>query len=105
MKYFLLYHYKDIHLCKLKLIELILDKKLVYQVLDNLFSFTEDKSEWINTKLIFNITSDGDKTNIQFTTQVLSRNMNVTMFALMPGPPISKKVFIILLLLATGNLI
>ena len=26
------YHYKDVHLCKLKLIEMIPDKKLVYQV-------------------------------------------------------------------------
>src|SRR5580704_11167937 len=41
------YHYKDIHICKLKLIEIVPDKKLVYQVLDNQFSFTKDKSEWI----------------------------------------------------------
>ena len=53
------YHYKDIHLCKLKLIEMVPDKKLVYQVLDNQFSFTEDKSEWIDTKLIFIISSEG----------------------------------------------
>ena len=49
------YHYKDVHLCKIKLINLIPDKELVYQVIDNQFSFTEDKSEWINTKLIFTI--------------------------------------------------
>jgi hypothetical protein len=29
------YHYKDIHLCKIKLIELIPGKKLGYQVIDN----------------------------------------------------------------------
>lgn len=29
------YHFKDIHLCKMKLIEVVPDKKLVYQVLDN----------------------------------------------------------------------
>ena len=61
------YHYQDIHLCKLKLIEMVPDKKLVYLVLDNQFSFTKDKSEWINTKLIFEISSEGDKTMIQFT--------------------------------------
>src|SRR4051812_14145186 len=49
------YHYKDVHLCKIKLIELIPDKKLVYQVIDNQFSFTKDKTEWINTKMIFEI--------------------------------------------------
>ena len=62
-----IYHYKDMHLCKLKLIEMVPDNKLVYQVLDNHFSFTKDKSEWINTKLIFNISREGDKTKVQFT--------------------------------------
>src|SRR5690606_22219092 len=49
------YHYKDVHLCKIKLIEMIPNRKLVYLVLDNQFSFTKDKNEWINTKLIFMI--------------------------------------------------
>src|SRR5690242_1748794 len=44
------YHYKDIHLCKIKLIEKIPGKKLVYQVLENEFNFIDDKSEWVNTK-------------------------------------------------------
>lgn len=61
------YHYKDVHLCKIKLIDLIPDKELVYQVIDNQFSFTEDKSEWINTKLIFTISSEGGKTKLLFT--------------------------------------
>jgi Activator of Hsp90 ATPase homolog 1-like protein len=61
------YHYKDVHLCRIKLIEIIPAKKLVYLVLDNQFNFVEDKSEWINTKLIFEITSEGDKTRVQFT--------------------------------------
>lgn len=61
------YHYKDIHLCKIKLIEIVPDKKLVYQVLDNQFNFIKDKTEWIGTKLIFEITDDGDKTRVQFT--------------------------------------
>jgi len=61
------YHYKDVHLCKIKLIEIIPDKKLVYNVLDNKFNFVKDKSEWINTKLIFEITTEGDKTSVQFT--------------------------------------
>ena len=65
------YHYRDTHLCKLKLIEVVPDKKLVYQVLDNEFTFNQDKTEWINTKLIFQISRDGDKTKIQFTHQGL----------------------------------
>lgn len=61
------YHYKDIHLCKIKLIEMVPDKKLVYQVIDNQFSFIEDKTEWVGTKLIFEISNEGDKTKIRFT--------------------------------------
>ncbi|MFZ1678703.1 MAG: SRPBCC domain-containing protein [Saprospiraceae bacterium] len=61
------YHYKDIHLCKIKLIEIVPDKKLVYLVLDNQFNFIKDKTEWVNTKLIFDISKDDGKTKVQFT--------------------------------------
>lgn len=62
-----IYHYKDVHICKMKLVESIPGKKLVYQVLDNHFSFTEDKAEWIGTKLIFDISNDGNTTKVKFT--------------------------------------
>jgi hypothetical protein len=61
------YHYKDVHLAKIKLIELVPNEKLVYQVLDNKFNFVKDKSEWINTKLIFDISIENKKTKVQFT--------------------------------------
>lgn len=61
------YHYSDVHLCKIKLIETETNKKLVYQIIENHFSFTNDKSEWTNTKLIFAISSEGSQTKIQFT--------------------------------------
>lgn len=61
------YHYKDVHLCKLQLTEADIDKKLVYLVIDNAFNFTEDKTEWINTKLIFDLSTEGNKTQIVFT--------------------------------------
>lgn len=61
------YHYKDVHLCKIKLIEKIADKKIIYLVIDNEFNFTEDKTEWINTKLIFDLSTEGNKTKIVFT--------------------------------------
>ena len=61
------YHYKDVHNCKMKLIEVVPDKKVVWLVLDNYFSFTKDKSEWIGTKIIFEITEQDNKTQIHFT--------------------------------------
>jgi len=66
------YHYKDVHLCKLKLIEKISNQKLVYLVTDNQFNFVKDKTEWIGTKLVFELISDGrDRTKIVFTHQGL----------------------------------
>lgn len=61
------YHYKDVHLCKLKLIEMVPNEKLVYLVVDNEFNFVKDKTEWVNTKLIFEITKEGEKTKVKFT--------------------------------------
>lgn len=66
------YHYKDVHLSKIKLIEEIPDKKLVYLVVDNEFSFTKDKTEWTDTKLIFDISKKGGKTKVTFTHERLT---------------------------------
>ncbi len=61
------YHYKDVHNCKMKLIEVVPDKKVVWLVMDNYFNFTKDKSEWKGTKIIFEIAEAGNKTQIRFT--------------------------------------
>ncbi|MCV9928854.1 SRPBCC domain-containing protein [Flavobacterium sp. LS1R49] len=61
------YHYKDVHICKAKLIEVVPNKRVVWDVLENYFSFTEDKSEWIGTQVIFEIHTKGNKTEIRFT--------------------------------------
>jgi hypothetical protein len=65
------YRYQDVHSCKMKLIEVVPDKKVVWLVVDNYFNFTEDKSEWKDTKLIFEVSQRGDKTEIHFTHQGL----------------------------------
>ena len=61
------YHYKDVHICKMKLIEVIPNEKVVWLVLDNYFKFTEDKSEWNGNKIIFEITEKDNTTQLQFT--------------------------------------
>jgi hypothetical protein len=61
------YHYKDVHICKMKLIEVIPNEKVVWLVMDNYFKFTEDKSEWNGNKIIFEITEKDNKTQLQFT--------------------------------------
>lgn len=61
------YHYQDIHKCKIKLIEVIPDKKIVWLVLENYFNFTKDSAEWTGTKVIFDISKQGHKTQLVFT--------------------------------------
>jgi len=61
------YHYKDVHTSKMKLIEVTANKKVVWLVLDNHFKFTEDKSEWKDNKIVFEITEKGNQTQLQFT--------------------------------------
>ncbi|HTE27277.1 SRPBCC family protein [Flavitalea sp.] len=61
------YKYKDVHKCTMKLIEIIPGKKVVWQVLDNYFDFTEDKTEWTGTKIGFEISEKDGKTQLHFT--------------------------------------
>jgi len=65
------YHYEDVHSCKMKIIELVPNKKVVWSVLDNYFKFTKDKSEWKGTKIIFDIAEKDNKTEMRFTHQGL----------------------------------
>ena len=71
------YHYKDVHVCRMKLIEIVPNKKVVWQVLSNYFNFTKDSSEWTGTKVIFEITDpdsyrENGKTQLHFTHEGLT---------------------------------
>ena len=61
------YHYLDVHRCKMKIVEVIPEQKVVWLVKDNYFSFTKDKSEWVGTKIIFDISREDNKTHVNFT--------------------------------------
>ena len=61
------YHNKDVHISKMKLIEIIPNKKVVWLVMNNHFNFTKDKSEWTGNEIIFEITEKDNKTQLQFT--------------------------------------
>ncbi|TWJ03217.1 activator of Hsp90 ATPase-like protein [Mucilaginibacter frigoritolerans] len=65
------YHYEDVHRCTIKIVELVPAQRVVWLVTDNYFNFIADKNEWINTKIIFEISKKGDKTEIRFTHQGL----------------------------------
>jgi len=61
------YNYQDVHRCKMKIVEFIPNKKVVWEVLDNYFSFTKDKNEWRGNTIIFEISENDNKTQLQFT--------------------------------------
>lgn len=65
------YHYEDIHRCKIKLTEVIPNKKMVWLIQENYFSFTQDDTEWTNTKAVFEISTENNKTKLVFTHQGL----------------------------------
>lgn len=65
------YHYKDVHRSVMQVTELVLNKKVVWFVLDNYFNFIQDQSEWKGTRLIFEIAEKDGKTELHFTHQGL----------------------------------
>ena len=62
-----IYHYEDVHRCKMKITEFVPGERIVWLVLDNYFNFTEDKTEWKDTQVIFEVSRKGDKSEIRFT--------------------------------------
>lgn len=62
-----LYYYKDVHICKMKIVEFVPGRKMVWLVLDNQFNFTNDKNEWRGNKIVFEISEKDNQTQLQFT--------------------------------------
>jgi hypothetical protein len=61
------YRYADSHRCTLETTELVPSEKVTWRVLDNYFDFTEDKTEWIGTDLVFELSRKNGQTEIRFT--------------------------------------
>lgn len=66
------YRYKDFHFCKQKLVELVPDKKIVWLVTESSINFVKDKNEWLDTKLIFELSQKEGKTRVRFTHEGLT---------------------------------
>ncbi len=61
-------HHRGAHYSKQKLMEVVPEKKVVWHVIESTLHWIQDnKQEWTNTKMIFEISSKGDKTVLHFT--------------------------------------
>jgi hypothetical protein len=61
------YQMMDVHYSKQKLIEMIPDKKVTWQVTDSKLKSFKNKAEWTGTKIIFEINETSKGTEIRFT--------------------------------------
>ncbi len=51
----------------MKIVESVQDKKVVWNVTDCWLPWLSDKKEWKGTRIVFEISAEGDSTKVQFT--------------------------------------
>lgn len=61
------YRYKDLHYSQQKTTELVLGRRVVWEVIDSALNFIEDRTEWTGTTIRFDIAPKGEQTEIVFT--------------------------------------
>jgi len=60
------YRMKDVHFSKQKIVELVPNERVVWLVTESMLDFTENKTEWTGTKIIFEISELNGKTQVRF---------------------------------------
>ena len=57
----------DVHISTQKLVEVVPDKKVVWLVTDSKLNFVDNKQEWTDSKISFEIFEKENKTQVRFT--------------------------------------
>lgn len=61
------YDVPGVHNCRIRLVEVVPNQRMVWLVVDNTFSFVEDQEEWTNTEIRFEISRrDDGRTELRF---------------------------------------
>jgi hypothetical protein len=71
------YTYGDLHKTTHEITALVPGKRVVWHVTESHLSFVENKQEWDGTDIVFDISKNGDKTNVRFTHVGLSPDPTV----------------------------
>jgi hypothetical protein len=61
------YRYKELHMSKQRIVEMIPDRKVVWLVTESQINYAQDKREWTGTKMSFEISELENKTQLHFT--------------------------------------
>lgn len=61
------FHSKDMHHSTQKITEFVPDKKVVWHVVESQINFVQDKTEWKDTDIVFEISKKGEQTELRFT--------------------------------------
>jgi hypothetical protein len=60
------YRYQDVHCSKQRITEFVPNKKVVWRVLDASLNFTENPNEWTGTEVTFEVSEQGEQTEVSF---------------------------------------
>lgn len=61
------YRHQDIHRCTIRVAEISSPSRVVWQVVDNHFSFIDEPSEWLGTEIHFELARAEANTELRFT--------------------------------------
>ncbi|WP_343306380.1 SRPBCC domain-containing protein [Chitinophaga niabensis] len=61
------YKFKDFHFSRQRVTTLIPGEKVVWDVIESIINYAEDKEEWTGTQIIFEVFEKDAQTNLRFT--------------------------------------